>query len=244
MIFLKKIKQPAIGDKTHTQTTNPYLNARRAWNGHVASIMQASQIWQVIGIISLLITLVAVGGLFNVASKSKYIPLVFQEDKAGNLISMTRADEVPLAKIDDFRTAVAHFIENTRTVTVDIALERKLIFDAFAYLNAKDPATKKMNEYFNAEGMHPFERAQIETVSVDIRSVLQQSKTSWQVDWVETVRDRDGGQKMQPYLMRALVTIYQAKPSNESTDVEVLKNPHFIFIKDFNWSKQISNNKE
>lgn len=39
-------------------------------------------------------------------------------------------------------------------------------------------------------------------------------------------------------MMRALVTIYQ----NKDTEVESEKmfiNPHFIFVKDYNWSKQL-----
>nr|WP_255466119.1 VirB8/TrbF family protein [Legionella sp. PC1000] len=48
-----------------------------------------------------------------------------------------------------------------------------------------------------------------------MRSVLQQSKESWQVDWLETVRSRDGSQKTKPTLMRAIVSIYQNEPTSQ-----------------------------
>src|SRR5690606_15187070 len=62
---------------------NPYLNARRAWNDHVGSVVSAHQSWQVIGILSLLIALTAIGGIIHVGSQSKFIPYVVEVDKQG-----------------------------------------------------------------------------------------------------------------------------------------------------------------
>lgn len=221
-------------------TDNPYLNAKRTWNGHVAGVMSAIQVWQVVGITSLMISLASVGGMIYIGSQSKFIPLVFQQDSGGNTVSVTRADRIQEAKIDDYRTVVAQFIEHIRLVTADADLQRKAVLQTYAFLNAQDPATLKANEYLNAnKEVNPFNRAAHETVSIEIRSVLQQSKESWQVDWLETVRSRDGSQKAKPTLMRAIVSIYQNEPTNETTDIEALHNPHFLYIRDFNWSKQI-----
>ncbi|HCX3426316.1 TPA: conjugal transfer protein TrbF, partial [Legionella pneumophila] len=73
-------------------TNNPYLNARRAWNVHTAGLMKSLQVWQLVGLSSLLIALAAVGGLIVIGSQSKFIPLVFQQDANGNTLSVTRAD--------------------------------------------------------------------------------------------------------------------------------------------------------
>lgn len=219
---------------------NPYLNARRTWNGHVAGLMSSIQMWQTVGIASLMISCASIGGMIYIGSQSKFIPLVFQQDASGNTVSITRADRIPEAKTDDYRTAVAQFIEHIRLVTADADLQRKAVLQTYAFLNAKDPATLKANEYLNAsKEVNPFNRAANETVSIQLRSVLQQSKESWQVDWLETIRSRDGSQKQKSTLMRAIVSIYQNQPSNETTDIEALRNPHFLYIRDFNWSKQI-----
>jgi type IV secretion system protein VirB5 len=219
---------------------NPYLNARRSWNGHVSGIMSAAQIWQVVGLISLLIALSAVGGIIHIGSESKFIPLVFQQDADGNTISVTRADQIPQAKVADYRTAVANFITDIRMVTPDVELQRKAVLQTYSYLASNDPATTKANQYLNGSAENnPFNRAVNETVSVDIRSVLQQSKDTWQIDWMETIRNRDGSLKQNPYMMRALVTVYQNQPTSDSTNLEALRNPHFIFVRDFNWSKQL-----
>lgn len=243
MSILKKIS--VNGFKKQSQDLmqskdNPYLNARRTWNGHVAGVMSALQVWQVVGITSLMISLASVGGMIYIGSQSKFIPLVFQQDASGNTVSITRADRIPDAKTDDYRTAVAQFIEHIRLVTADADLQRKAVLQTYAFLNAQDPATLKANEYLNAnKEVNPFNRAANETVSIELRSVLQQSKESWQVDWLETVRSRDGSQKTKPTLMRAIVSIYQNEPTSQTTDIEALRNPHFLYIRDFNWSKQI-----
>lgn len=217
---------------------NPYLNARRSWNGHVDGLMSSLKIWQLVGMTSLLISLASVGGMIYIGSQSKFIPLVFQQDKDGNTISVTRADKVPDAMVDDYRTTALRFIENIRLVTADVDVQRKAVLHTYAYLAPNDPATVKANEYLNGNAeVNPFNRALKETVSTEIRSVLQLSNTSWQIDWMETVRTLDGSIKEKPKLMRAVIHLYQVK-ATEITNTEVLNNPHFIFVRDFNWSKQ------
>lgn len=208
-IFGKKKSAPT------QDTTNPYTNARRSWNSHVGSVMEYSTLAIFFSLICLLITLAAVGGLIYISSQSKFIPLVYRQDCNGNTISMTRADHIPDVKVDNYRTAVADWINNIRLVTPDAEVQRKSILRTYSYLAPNDPATVKANEYLNAsQEVNPFSRAANETVSVDIKSVIQQSKDSWQVDWIETVRARDGSPKEEPFRMRALVTIYQNKDAD------------------------------
>jgi type IV secretion system protein TrbF len=88
---------------------------------------------------------------------------------------------------------VASFINDARLVTPDIALQRKAIFRVYAMLSANDPATAKSNQWFNgSEDASPFNRAKKETVSIEIHTVIPQTPETWQVDWVETVYDRQG----------------------------------------------------
>lgn len=220
-------------------TTNPYLNARRSWNSHVGSVMEYGTLGFFFGLLCLMIVLAAVGGIIHIGSQSKFIPLVFQQDDSGNTVSMTRADRIPDSKVDDYRTAVASFISNIRLVTPDSELQRKAVLRTFGYLSPGDPATIKTNEYLNGTPTaNPFNRAANEAVGIEIKSVLQQSQETWQIDWIETIRTRDGAIKGTQYRMRALVAIYQNKEA-EMPSGQMLMNPHFIFVKDFNWSKQL-----
>lgn len=180
-------KTPNVSQALKEQTNNPYLNAKRAWNSHVAGLMSSLQIWQFVGLLSLLICFTAVSGVIYIGSQSKFVPLVFQEDRTGNVISLTKASRIPEAKIDDYRTAALRFIENIRLVTTDSELQLRAINQTFSYISGKDPAAKKATEYLNAnDKVNPFKRAASETVHVEIVSVLQQTKETWQVEWKET----------------------------------------------------------
>lgn len=240
---MNQLKQKlSLKKKKNDLTDNPYLNAQRAWNFHTAGLMKSLQIWQLVSLGSLLITLAAIGGLITIGSQSKFIPLVFQQDPSGNTLSVTRADHVGDASIDDYRAAAAHFIENIRMVSVDVALQKKAVFQVYSYLNQNDAALTKVQEFYSdKQHSNPFDRAAHEIVSIEIRSVLQESEDTWQVDWVETVRNRDGTLKEKPAQMKALVTMYQDGELNDASNESILKNPHLIYVRDFNWSYDLKN---
>ncbi len=240
---MNQLKQKlSIKKKKNDLTDNPYLNAKRAWNFHTAGLMKSLQIWQLVSLGSLLITLAAIGGLITIGSQSKFIPLVFQQDASGNTLSVTRADHVGDASIDDYRAAAAHFIENIRMVSFDVSLQKKAVFQVYSYLNQNDAALTKVQEFYS-DKLHsnPFDRAAHEIVSIEISSVLQESEDTWQVDWVETVRNRDGTLKEKPAQMKALVTMYQDNELNDVSNESILKNPHLIYVRDFNWSYDLKN---
>ena len=238
-IAMLKIKEKLQKARPKTSIENPYLNARRSWNAHVSGLMKSVQVWQLVGLISLLITLTAVGGLLFIGSQSKFIPLIFQQYASGNTLSVTRADKVADASLEDYQNVAARFIENIRLVTADSDLQKKAILQTYSFINGNDAALSKANQYFNgSEEANPFNRAALEIVSVDIRSVLQETKSSWQVAWSETIRNRDGTLKSQPQAMKAILTLYQNSNLNDS-NATLLKNPHFIFVRDFNWSKDL-----
>ncbi|MDD5113825.1 MAG: VirB8/TrbF family protein, partial [Methylobacter sp.] len=134
--------------------------------------------------------------------------------------------------------SVASFISDARLVTPDIALQRKAVFRLYSMLSATDPATAKMNEWLNGtEKSNPFTRAEDETVSIEILSVIPQTPDTWQVDWNETIRDRQGIIKENPFRMRALVTVYIVPATTKTTEEQVRNNPLGIYVRDFSWSK-------
>lgn len=235
--FRKKAKPEKQVDKA---STNPYLNARRSWNEHVGEVVASRQSWQVLGILSLLIALAAVGGIVRIGSQSKFIPYVVEVDKLGQAVGVRVADTVQPADPRVIRASVASFISDARLVTPDVALQRAAVMRVYAMLAPNDPATAKMNEWLNGtENSNPFKRAEQEMVSIEIQSVLPQTDSSWQVDWVETVRDRQGVLKGQPFKMRALVGVCVLPPTSDTTEDQLNQNPLRIFIRNFSWSKQV-----
>lgn len=228
------------GKRRKGETENPYLAARRTWNDHVGSVVSSRQSWQVIGILSLLIVLAAVGGVIHIGSQSKFVPYVVEVDKLGQVRAAGPVQRAAAVDQRVVHASVASFISDARVVTPDVALQRKAVYRLYSMLSANDPATAKTNEWLNGnEDSSPFKRAAKETVSTEILSVIPQTPDTWQVDWMETTRDRQGMPKGLPFRMRALVTIYAVPTTPNTTEEQVRNNPLGIYVRDFSWSKQL-----
>jgi type IV secretion system protein TrbF len=224
---------------TPTAAENPYLTARRSWNDHVGAVMSSRQTWQVMGILCLMIALASVGGMIHIGSQSKFIPYIIEVDKLGQSLAISPAQLVAIPDQRVVHSAVASFINDARLVTPDIALQRKAVFRVYAMLSANDPATAKSNQWFNgSEDSSPFNRAKKETVSIEIHTVIPQTPETWQVDWVETVYDRQGVVQGAPFRMRALVTVYTIPSTQQTTEEQLRLNPLGVYVRDFSWSKQ------
>jgi len=217
---------------------NPYLNAQRTWNSHVGSLVASRLIWQLTAIIALLVVLASVGGIIYIGSQSKFVPYVVEVNKLGESAPVAAADVA--AKVDPriVRAALGEFIVNARSVSADIALQRKAIVQAYSMLPAGAASANKMNEYLNGNPeANPFKRAANELVNVDIVSVIPQSKDTWQVDWTETVRSRKGELLTRPSRMRALLAVRIGADGTRNEE-QFRANPLGIYITDFSWAKQ------
>jgi type IV secretion system protein VirB5 len=193
-----------------------------------------------LGILSLLIALTSISGIIYIGSQSKFVPYIVEVDKLGQPLAIAPAQRS--APIDPriMSASLSSFVSDARLVTPDVALQRKAIFRVYALLSPNDPGTLKMNEWFKgAENSSPFKRAEKEQVSVDIASIIQQTPETWQVDWVETTRDRQGVIAGQPAHMRALVTAYVVNLSPNTSEEHLRQNPLGIYVRDFSWTKQL-----
>lgn len=235
-----KKKRVTPGSVTTPQgAPHPYLNARRSWNSHVGSLIASRTLWQAVALISLLVAFAAVGGVVYIGSQSKFVPYVVEVNKLGEAMAVAPAPQA--GKVDQriVRASVAEFIVNARTVTPDIAMQRRAIFKVYALMNSGSPSTRKMTAFLNGSPeTNPFKRAEKQTVNVEIISAIPQTTSTWQVDWVETQRTRKGDIMGKPYRMRALMNVDSNAMPPEASDDQIRLNPMGIYISDYSWSKQ------
>ena len=178
--------------------------------------------------------------MIHSGSQSKFVPYVIEVDKLGQTLPVSVADKAAPADPRIVSSLLARAITLARMVTPDVVVQRNAIFELYASLDSSDPAALKMQEYLGSDSdTSPFKRAAKETVDVQITSVIPQSDETWQVDWMETVRARGDGSIISRFRMRALVRIYVVPPTNRTSEEQIRKNPLGIFIRDFNWSKQL-----
>jgi type IV secretion system protein VirB5 len=232
-------RQEAIaGGRRTGESENPYLAARRTWNDHVGTVVANRQTWQVIGILSMLIALASVGGMTYIGSQSKFIPYVVQVDKFGQQLAAGPVQAADKADLRVVHAAVADWLTCARMVSPDVALQRNCVFKVYSMLAPNDPATAKMNEWLNGTPeSNPFKRAETELVSTEIRTVIPQTPTTWQVEWTEATRDRQGILKSPAVAYRALVTTYVANANPSTTEDQLRNNPLSIYVRDFSWSR-------
>ena len=219
---------------------NPYLDARKKHNEYESSRNASLRLWKLFGLLGLLTGLAGVGGMIHIGSQSKFVPYVIEVDKLGQTLAVSVADKAAPADPRIVSSLLARAITLARMVTPDVVVQRNAIFELYASPDSSDPAALKMQEYLGSDSdTSPFKRAAKETVDVQITSVIPQSDETWQVDWMETVRARGDGSIISRFRMRALVRIYVVPPTNRTSEEQIRKNPLGIFIRDFNWSKQL-----
>ena len=211
---------------------NPFLDARSEWNNVNGSVLASRQAWMVTAILALLVTLASVAGMIYIGSQSKIMPFVVEVDKAGTVIGGGTVDMNPKASDRVKQAFVASFITQARMITPDITLLRRAVEFVRDTVRQGDPAYVKLSEYW--QNNPPNIRAEKELVEVQIVSTLAASESTWEVEWVEISRARDGTlQSRTP--MRALVTI-TSDPSRITNTALMRKNPLGLFVTDINWS--------
>jgi type IV secretion system protein TrbF len=217
---------------------NPYLEARRHWNSEVDRAFSTLHLWQLIALCSWLVSIGCVGGLIYLGSQNRYVPYVIELGRLGEAVAVGPATPAAPADPRVVRASLASFVSNARLVTPDLELQRRAIFAVYGMLKTKDPATQKMNEYLNGSTENsPFARATKLTVSCDIGSVLPITDKSWQVDWQETVCDRDGALIGKPSHQRAVCEIYVVPPGPSARQSDIQRNPLGIYVRDYNWQE-------
>jgi type IV secretion system protein TrbF len=139
----------AAADSENSRVPNPYLDGRRHWNSEVDRAFSRRHRLELLCVVCLLIAWGAVGGVIYIGSKSKYVPYVIEVDKLGEAVAVGPAQLAAPADPRVVRASLASFISSARLVTPDVSLQREAIFRVYGMLKSKDPATQKMNEWYN-----------------------------------------------------------------------------------------------
>lgn len=164
--------------------------ARSTWDERLGATVAATKNWRLVAFGSLTIAFIAVAGITYIGSQSKIQPyaLALHDDTVLPMPAMQRLSDTQLSRL--YQKAIRDFVESSRTVVMDVQAQKTLVTHAYSYLRPQTPAHTQLTRRFKDES--PFSRAESELVKVQILSVLPISATSFQVEWQETISDRQG----------------------------------------------------
>lgn len=229
-LFPKKEKKPA--KPKEAKASSPYLDAQRSLSERSGEMFNKIKAWQLFALMEFAVILGVLAVLAVNIQSPKYIPYVVELDKLGVVVSSKPANAQFKATEQIIKSTVSDFVFNLRTVTADISLQNEAIRRVFAHLTSNDPARRVVTEWYQ---MSPFDKAREMLVSVSVNSVLRQSESTWQVEWVETARNHNGD-RLSTTTYRALLTVYQSPVEADTAEMMSL-NPLSIFVRDVSWTK-------
>ena len=175
------------------ELTNPYLAARREWDERYGDLITRARNWRTLAVICALTTLVATGGLMWLSAHSRIVPFVVLVDNLGRPLAAGIAEQATVNDDRLKRASILAWVGDFRLVTSDGIAQRKAIDHVYAQIASGSQAQAFVSDFYRS--IPPFKRAQIETVSIDVNSVLPTSDRTFEVDWVETTRDLYGAVK-------------------------------------------------
>lgn len=175
------------------ELTNPYLAARREWDERYGDLITRARNWRTLAVICAVTTLVATAGLMWLTAHSRIVPFVVLVDNLGRPLASGIAEQATVNDDRLKRASILAWVGDLRMVTSDGVAQRKAIDHVYAQIASGSQAQTFVSEFYRS--IPPSKRAQIETVSIDVNSVLPTSDRTFEVDWVETTRDLYGAVK-------------------------------------------------
>lgn len=210
-----------------------YLAGKQEWSEQTGYLVSDRTHYRRINLFMLVVIVILAITNAVQATTSSIDTYVVEVDKLGRAVVVGRPGNAKDLSEAELSAAFKEFVENARSVYSDRHAQTKAITKAYAFVNANGAAFKVLSE-FHGKG-DPYQRAETETVEIEVNSAILVSGRTWKVEWMERVRGRDGNEKSYlPYEMT--VTFTHTLPREVK---DLLVNPRGIYIEDFRWTQRL-----
>ncbi len=112
--------------------------------------------------------------------------------------------------------------------SLDAVAQNELLTRAYAH--TRGSAVAFLNDHFTR--FNPFETANRRRVDVEVRSILQLSENTWQIQWLETARSLEGRADES----RAWQAVLSVDVDPPETTEAILTNPLGLYITEIHWT--------
>jgi type IV secretory pathway TrbF-like protein len=212
---------------------NPYLAARNEWDERYGSLIKRAHHWRGAAVLALLVALAEAVVILGVATRPKTVPYVVAVDSLGRVVASGAVERSSPVDQRMKATALTGWIQDLRGVTSDGLAQRRAIDRVYSMIGSGTAAQTLVTEFYRAN--QPFERANKETVQVDVNTILPTTEHTYEVDWTETARDPSGG-VVSVGRWKAILTVAVNPPTEENV---LQVNPFGIYVMNVNWSKVV-----
>lgn len=226
--------------RPEAQLETPYLRARQEWDERIGTTVVQAKNWRMAFVFISLLAVGLLGANVFQLTQRKVIPMVVTVSaESGEATVLGKAGMSAYQPGEpQIKYFLVQFIRYVRTVPVDPVVIKSNWMQAYKFL--KREAAQTLNSMTNDDVNGPLKRIGFETVTIQPTSVLfVPGSRSYQARWTETVYDKNGQEK-DSYTMTGIFTVEIEEPSSEEA---VLVNPLGIFIKSFQWNRDLGGEK-
>lgn len=209
-----------------------YRRARQEWDRRMGTALAQAYDWRLAALLALGLVFVALLATVYLGVQPKVVPHIVQIDRLGaptylGPVGQSVRDWKPSDAILKYH--LRRFITDTRTVSSDAVVMKRYWTDAYTLITGN--AANHLTAF--AQETNPIKRGEDERVTVDVKSIVQLSVDTWQVDWVENGWDK-GGVETATSIWRGVFRVLVRVPESEE---QLATNPIGLFIDEFHWSK-------
>ena len=231
MKFFKKTGKGAQPEPSD----NPYIAARQEWMERYGSYVARASQWRMAALLQSVSLIICLAALVVLLNQSQVIAYFVSVDKVGKT-AVVKADSVPSTPPEIVQNAIAESITAWRTVTPDYHLQGEMVKKLSAYVAGSAKGVIK-SWYEQNNPAVTAENGRMIHVEIT-QAPLPVSKTSYRVEWRETIRNH-AGVVIESGNYVATVTIQIQKPTSEKM---LLANPGGVFITGLAFSKTFAAN--
>jgi type IV secretion system protein VirB5 len=217
-----------------------YTEAWKPWDDRLADHVIAKRNWQLaFGAMALVALALAIAVVW-LSSRIRYVVYAVQVDKLGYALAMPQplvATTGPASEMIERmqRYEIAQYIREARAVSDDSNVEHQAVDDVFAHTIRQSAADQFLDSYYHEPEQNPFVRAQQQTVTVQIESILPLSQKTWQVRWQEEARDLHGAAVGIPTHWEAELQTEIVTPKDAD---RIITNPLGFYVTQVSWTEQ------
>jgi type IV secretion system protein VirB5 len=231
---IELLKEP-MGRPNEQRPASPYAAARAQWDDRLGALVTNARHWR-LGFFALLFACLSLtGGVIYAMTRSLVEPVVITVDKTTgvtNVIGKASTQHyVPQqAEIAYF---LGHLIRLLRTVPLDPVVVRSQWNEAYRFL--RQSASAKLNAWARGPDSRLSKVGQ-ETVTVELQSVLPISADTYELRWSQSSFQHEGA-LLETTTWTATVSLEFEPPATEE---DIAVNPLGIYVKDFEWHRDLS----